>query len=164
MTSRPIRTGIAAAAATGAFALAGCGSDEDKTATAESARPPAPTATPEAAATPAPAAAAAPAALRGRWGRPVREGATAAPIPLGVWRLDVAKRAMDVYAPRNDTIDFTMQLSVDGRRLTVGPAPACTGAGTYTWRASDRRLRLAVVEDACTLRASLFEGAWTRAR
>ena len=137
MTTQPIRTGIAAATVAGAFALAGCGSGEDETATAETARSPEPTATPAETVTPAaeaaPATAPAPEALRGRRHRLIRTadlGAIA--LPVGAWRIDVRPRAMDVYAPRQRTRDFTMDLAADGSRLTIGPSPACTGPATYT--------------------------------
>ena len=167
MTSQPIRTGIAATAVAGFVALAGCGSDADKTATAETA---APTATP-AAATPEAAAAPArgpvPAALRGRWARLIREAdreSLVAPIPIGVWRADIGRKAMDGYAPRTDTVDFSPKLAVEGDRLTIGTSPACTSAGSYTWRATERRLTLAVTEDTCAVRAAIFGGDWTRQR
>ena len=162
MTSQPIRTGIAAAAVAGLFAMAGCGSDDDTTATAAKA-----TASPAPTETAAPAPGPVPAALRGRWGRTMRAAdfGTAAALPLGVWSIDVGRKgATDVYAPRKDSVDFTMDLTVDGRRLTAGTAPLCTSTGTYTWRATGRRLTMALVEDTCSPRAALFGGTWTRMR
>ena len=168
MIPQPIRTGIAAAAAAGLFAIAGCGSGDDTTATAAKATSsPAPTATPAAATeTAAPAPAAVPAAMRGRWRRTMRaEDFGNAGFPIGVWSLDVGRKgATDVYAPRKKTVDFTVQLTVDGRRLTAGEVPICSSAGNYTWRATERRLTMAPVEDTCSPRESLFGGTWTRMR
>ena len=167
MTFQPIRTGFAAAAAAGLIALAGCGSDDEQTATAKATRSPAPTAAPAAeTATATPAPAPVPAVLRGRWQRTVRKADLGAIVlPLGAWTIDVGRKgSTDVYAPRRDSVDFTMQLTVDGRRLTFGPAPACTSPGTYTWRATERRLTLADAEDTCSVRAAAFSGTWTRGR
>ena len=166
MTSQPIRAGIAAATVAGLLAIAGCGSDDDTATAAKATSSPAPTATPTAAAEAAPAAAPAPESLRGRWRRTMRAAdfGSAAAFPLGVWKIDVRRRAVDVYAPRRRGVDFTMQLTVDGRRLTVGTAPVCSSTGTYTWRATGRRLTMAPVEDTCSPRESLFGGTWTRMR
>jgi hypothetical protein len=174
MTSQPIRSGIAAAAAAGVLALAGCGSDEDKTATAETPAPAAETAAPAAetaapaagTATATPAPAAVPAALRGRWQHTVRqEDLGAIVLPLGTWTIDVGRKGTtDVYAPRKDSVDFTTQLTVDGRRLTFGPFPACTSPGSYAWRVAERRLILADADDTCSARAAAFVGTWTRGR
>src|SRR4051812_27152955 len=170
MTSLPTRVGLAAAVAAGVLAMAGCGSGDDAdTATAKVTSSPAETAPPTETATPAaeaaPATAPVPAALRGRWGRLMRASDFgSAGLPLGVWTIDVRRRAMDVYVPRNKTIDFTMEAKVDDNKLTLGTAPACTSTGSYTWQATKRRLRLTLVEDTCSARASLFDGAWSRGR
>jgi len=168
LSSQPIRAGVAAATAAGLFAIAGCGSDEGATATAAKATSsPAATATPAAATATATAApAAVPAALRGRWRRTMRAADFGgAGFPVGVWSMDVGRNgATDVYAPRKKTVDFTVQLTVDGRRLTAGEVPVCSSAGTYTWRATERRLTMAPVEDTCSARESLFGGTWTRMR
>lgn len=151
------------AAATGMVALGGCGGDDAGTATAAKAtRTPAATVAQVAeTATATPSPAPVPAALRGRWRRVVRS----AGVPEGAWRIEVGRKgSTDVYIPRTQKVDFTMQLGTDGRRLTLGPVPLCQSTGMYTWRASGQHLRLAVANDPCSVRAGVFEGTWTRAR
>ena len=163
MTFPPIRAGIATAAVAGVLAMAGCGSGDDTdTAAAEATRSPAPTATAAAAAAAAePKAAPVPATLRGSWRRVVRSTG----LPQGAWRLEIGRKgSTDVYTPRTQTVDFTMQLAVDGRQLTLGPVPICASTGTYTWRASGRHFTLAGGKDTCSARTELFEGTWTRER
>ena len=88
---------------------------------------------------------------------------TSQPIPLGVWRAEIGRKGtMDVYAPRNATVDFSPQVTADGQRLTIGTSPVCSSAGTYTWRATERRLTLAVADDTCGARAAIFDGTWLR--
>jgi hypothetical protein len=86
-------------------------------------------------------------------------------LPVGAWIIAVGpKGSTDVYAPRRDTVDFTMQVTVDGDRLTFGPSPACSSPGTYTWRATERALTLSDADDTCSARSAAFTGTWRRPR
>jgi hypothetical protein len=167
MTSQPIRTGIAATALAGMVALLGCGSGEEKTAAAKASGSPAPTATRAvAASTPAPAPV--PASLRGRWRRTMTEAdwkPAGGGFPRGTYRLVVDRAGgMEIYFPRTDTVDFSTQLTVDGRRLTIHEVPICASTGSYTWKATGTRLTLATMKDGCAPRDALFGGPWTRQR
>ena len=47
-------------------------------------------------------------------------------------------------------------------RVTFDPTGLCAGKGTYSWRLAGRRLTLRPISDACGLRRSFLQAAWTR--
>jgi hypothetical protein len=158
MTSQQISSWAAVGVLAGVLAVAGCGSGGDDTASAT------PTGTPRAA-TSAPAAGV-PAALRGSWKRAMtlRDWGSDG-YPLGTWRFDVDDDgAVNVYLPRTDSVDFSTEFAVAGRRLTIDAVPLCPGeTGGYSWRANgDELMFTAVDDDECAARAALFGGTWTR--
>jgi hypothetical protein len=165
MTPEQIRECAAAGVLAGVLVLSGCGS-ADVAPTSST-----PTRSAAQASTPAPAAPAATAPsgdLRGSWTRTMTardwQGAGSG-FPLGTWRMVVDRAgAVSVYLPGTDTVDFTTQFAVKGQRLTIDSVPVCPGTkGRYTWRASAKALTMTVVDDqACTARAALFGGTWTR--
>jgi hypothetical protein len=153
MTSQLTRGWAAAGVLAGVLALPGCGSD------------PAPATE---AATPEETAAAPPAGLSGSWTRVMRARdwrEAGQGYPLGTYRFDLDGRGgVRVYFPRTDTVDFSTEFAVKGRRLTIGTVPICPGVtGRFTWRATADVLTLTPVDDhACAARAALFGGTWTR--
>jgi hypothetical protein len=165
MTPVQIRECAAAGVLAGVLALSGCGSADVATTSSM------PTRSAAQATAPAPAAPATTASageVRGAWTRTMTardwRGAGSG-FPVGTWRMVVDRAgAVSVYLPGIDTVDFTTQFAVTGRRLTIDSVPVCPGTkGRYTWRASAKALTMTVVEDqACTARAALFGGTWTR--
>jgi hypothetical protein len=162
MTSQPLRGWAASGVLAGALALSGCGSGDDKASSAT------PTRTPAQTATSATSTASLPARMRGSWTRTMRPRdwkPAGSGYPLGTWRLDVPRDgAADVYLPRTDTVDFSPQVAVAEKELTIEDIPVCPGKVTrYSWRATASELTLTVVDDDdCTQGATLFGGTWHR--
>ena len=164
MTCRAIRGWAASAVVACALVSSGCGSDGETAAKA--------TATPTHAApeeTATPAASPLPAAMRGSWQRRMRArdwGPAGKGYQLGTWRLDLKPNGRDagVYLPRTSTVDFSPEVQVKGRQLTIDSVPICPGQKVrYSWSASADTLTLTVVDDGgCAAAAALFGGTWQR--
>jgi hypothetical protein len=108
-----------------------------------------------------------PASLRGSWTRRMRarDWEAGEVYPIGTWKLEVNARGdVDVQPPGADTADFSTRFVVAGLKLTIDSVPICPGMkGRYRWRAAERALRLAVLEDECGPRVALFGGEWRQA-
>jgi hypothetical protein len=165
MTPQQIRECAAAGVLAGVLALSGCGSANVATTSSTPTPSPAPASTPAPA---APAPTAPPGDVRGSWTRAMTARAwrgAGSGFPVGTWRMVVDRAGgVSVYLPGTDSVDFTTRFVMKGQRVTIDSVPVCPGTeGRYRWRASAKALTMTVVDDqACTARAALFGGTWTR--
>ena len=105
-----------------------------------------------------------PSVLVGCWSRTIPNMTMGIP---GLWHLSIkASGKLVAFNPALSTCgsyqDFSGNIKVSGRRLTIGPLPVCPGIGVYTWNVVGALLMLRAASDPCTLRVALLSGVWKK--
>jgi hypothetical protein len=86
---------------------------------------------------------------------------------VGTWRLSTSKITFKsdgraVFNISSGTEILDEKWSATRTTVTFGPAGACPGKGTFSWKVSGRKLTLHPIRDACTIRAGILNGVWTK--